>query len=244
VFTPPLSALIADVGRDQTFDRSGHAGDQSAAAYRYDHHVHVVDLVEQLQSDRALAGDDSSIVVGRHEDQASGGGQIMGMRHDLVRMPEHHGCTKSPRAVDLDGGSCLGHHHRRSDARPLSRVGRGTAVVAGGVGHDANRAPGLPEHRDGVRGAAEFERTGALKRFGLDPYKRTVRRMGYRQGRRARAGPADAGRCLVQFLRCHQIRRRWAGLVHVSHRLLLACGGEGSEAVVRDYCAGGVAGAV
>ena len=48
-----------------------HAGQQPAAAERDEHDVEVVDLVEQFEPGRALAGHDERLVVGVHERQAA-----------------------------------------------------------------------------------------------------------------------------------------------------------------------------
>jgi hypothetical protein len=60
------------------------AGHQPAAAHRHDHRAQVRHLLEQLPGDRALAGDDVGVVVGRDVAAAVGGRQVEGVRLGLA----------------------------------------------------------------------------------------------------------------------------------------------------------------
>ena len=54
----------------QLLDGAGHAGDQSAAANRHDDSFQLRALLEQLEADGALPGDDGDVVEGVQKDLA------------------------------------------------------------------------------------------------------------------------------------------------------------------------------
>ncbi len=123
--------------RLQLLDRSGGTPAQPAPANRDDHRVEVVDLLSQLQADRARA-----------------------LRHVRTLERMHHGAAfrlddridHSERVVDVVGEDDLGavaarpldpgrvsgldHHHLRRDARFLGGEGGGHRVIAGADGGD------------------------------------------------------------------------------------------------------------
>ena len=56
-----LHAVHLDA-RIQRFDGERHAGDESAAAHRHDHRVHIRQLLQHFQTDGALSGDDIFVI--------------------------------------------------------------------------------------------------------------------------------------------------------------------------------------
>ena len=114
------------------------ATDQPAAADRHDHGRDVLDVVEQLEPDRALAGDDLRVVERMHERRTGLGRPFAGARHAGV-----DGVAAEPdgSAEALDRGHlrqrCLGRHEDLAAEPTCARgVRQRLRVVAGAARHD------------------------------------------------------------------------------------------------------------
>ena len=90
--------------RPERLDRNCDAGDEASAAHRHDDRVEVGHLLEELETDRALAGDDVGIVVGRDRDTAGRALELVGERDRLAR--RHRGPVES-RPVGCSRGRLL-----------------------------------------------------------------------------------------------------------------------------------------
>ena len=158
-----LHAVDLHAGIDE-LHRGGHAREQPAAARRDDNDVHIGQVGEDLQAERALAGDHIRIVIGMEELRALlladaprlGVGVVIAVpRQDDLRAVALGG-------LHLGDGGGLGHHDGRGDAEFLSRIGHALRVVAGGRGHDRAVFALLDERGDFVARAADLEGAGLL----------------------------------------------------------------------------------
>ena len=159
----------ADVG--SVGERGRDAGQQPAAAGRHDHGADVGDLVEDLQPDRPLAGDDVRVIEGVDQNGAGLLGQ-RGRRQE--RLLDAGPDQPHRRAVALGGRDLRQrrpdrHHHRGRGAQQRGRQGDALRVVARAGGHHARPAPALAETGDPHVGAAELERAAALEVLALEP---------------------------------------------------------------------------
>src|SRR6185369_4585756 len=132
-------------------------GGEAAAADGDDDDVDVGEVLEDLEADGALAGDDVGVVVGRDEghgpfgDELPGDGLACGLGDE-----DDLGAVAAGR-FDLQRGRHVGHDDGDGDAEGPAGVGEGLAVVAGGVRDHAGAAAVEVEAVQGVRRAAELE---------------------------------------------------------------------------------------
>ncbi len=165
------------------------AGDQPAAADRDHQHVEIGDLLQHLQRDRALAGDDQGVVVGVDPGQVAllrerGGarlrlGNALALEHDLRAI--------GPGRRHLHVGRRLGHHDGGRNAEARRVVGDRLSVVAGRHGDHAARAlRGIERGELGHR-AALLERVRYLQVLVFDEHLGAGQRgeLGRRQHGRA-----------------------------------------------------------
>ncbi len=125
--------------RPQSFDRERNAGDQTAAANRNNHSIDDLDLLDDLDSHRSLAGDDRGIVIAIDVSETFFGGELMGMRFRFGKIF----------SVQNDvGAECLAityfnerrvfrHHDRGRNAEQFSLISERLRVITGRSGDDA-----------------------------------------------------------------------------------------------------------
>ncbi|SJM69834.1 hypothetical protein CZ674_13495 [Agrococcus casei LMG 22410] len=147
------------------------ASQEAAAAEGNHDSAHCWILLEQLEADGALAGDDPQIVE-RLDDQqplaaGEGGRDVCGI---VLRVSLHHqvdaGLTEQ---VDLRLRHALGDAHRHRDAEPLAHGRDRTTVVAGRVRHDSGHRGVFFAHREQrVCGASHLEAARGLQALELE----------------------------------------------------------------------------
>ena len=132
------------------------------------------ELLDDLQAERALAGDDAAVVEGRDERQAIALCQLARARDPLFvgRPDEVDLGPVGPDGRDLHGRGLTGHDDDRADPEEPCRSRHALGVVAARVRDDARGALRGVELRDRVVRAADLERADGLEALGLEP--RTV----------------------------------------------------------------------
>ncbi len=203
----PLGLDTDDPGVGATPPECGrHATDQPPASDGDHHRVERRHLVEQLQPECSLAGDDRRVVVRVDERRLRLVGELPSGGH---RRPErladqlHLGAVPTGR-VDLRLWRRLRHHDRRVDTQLRRGEGDPLGVVAGAGGDDpVDRAVTLDEIRDRVVRPPWLERAGLLEVFELEPHVRADR---------LPERPALDDRCLLDLW---DRRQPFAGGLHV-----------------------------
>ena len=160
--------------RAEALYREGDTGDQSAATDRHDHRVHILELVEDLETDRALARDDRIVVVRMDEGHARLLLELDGLIMGIIVGALHEAdlCTETLRALDLHDRRTIRHADDALDAHLRRREGHALCVVAGAAGHDTVTALLLAELTDLIVGAAHLEAAGHLQVLGLEIHLR------------------------------------------------------------------------
>ena len=155
--------------RAEALDREGNTGDQSAATDRHDDRIHILELVEDLETDRALARDDRIVVVRMDEGHARLLLELDGLIMCIIVGALHEAdlCTEPLRALDLHDRRTIRHADDALDAHLRRREGDALCVVAGAAGHDTVTALLLAELTDLIVGAAHLEAAGHLQILGL-----------------------------------------------------------------------------
>ena len=174
-----LYAVNLDVGI-QALDRVRHAGDQSAAANRAQHHVHVLQLVEDLQADGSLSGDDLVVVKGVDERHAGFVPELQGVSVGVVvgALDQHDLRAQCLGGLDLRNGRTLRHADDRLGAHAGGRQCDALGVIARRAGYDAGIPLLLTQLADFVIRAAQLEGAGVLEVFGLEVESVIVRELG------------------------------------------------------------------
>ena len=185
---------------------AGDAGHEAAARERDHHRVQVRAVLEQLEPDGALAGDDVGMVEGRQLDPALLGDEPvdLGLGIVLARADHPHLGPKGFDRRHLDRR----HQPRQADTGRHAEAGRGIGhrppVVAG---RGADHAPlTLFRAKAGQRvgGTADLEGTDRLCRLQLEQDLTARRRQpGGRNQRRPAGDPMDRFTCLVDVLEGH-----------------------------------------
>ncbi len=166
----------------------GHSGDEPAAADRHQQQIDLRHLLEDLEADRRLAGNDCRI--GERVDVGPAlalrrvAGRPVGVIPD-VALPHDPGAP----ALELLGfarrrvGRQVDHRRR---AQPASSVRHAEAMVASGGGHQAAACLFGWQRQHLVRGSPGLEGTGHLERLQLEPELRgghlPQQRLGAQQG--------------------------------------------------------------
>ena len=177
---PRLHPHHGDAGLDG-FGGGGHAGDQPTAADGHHQRIQFGLLRQHLQRGRTLAGHDGDVVVGVHEHQVLGVGQLPGVRVGLFQRGavQDHLRAEAARARHLDAGREAGHDDGGRDAQALRVIGHALRVVARAHGDHAARALGRRQLHQLVAGAALLEAGGELQVLELEEHLR-ARQLGQR----------------------------------------------------------------
>ena len=157
----------------EAFDIGGDAGDQAAAADRHINDIgRIRALAQDLQADRALAGDHIGIIKGMDEAEAplllepprfAIGGVVGVAMEQHLGPPGGHGPHLHVRGGD-------GHHNHCLAPQPLGGQGHPLGVVAGAGGDHAPRKLASAEARHLVVGAAQLEAEHRLQVFPLQQH--------------------------------------------------------------------------
>ena len=109
-----------------------HAGDQTAAAHRDHHGLHVGKIFGDLQAHRGLPGHDVGVVEGRDHREPFGGRERFGLVVAVGRRAarEHDLAAPLLDAGDLHRGRGFGHHDDGAHAESLRRERHRLPVVA------------------------------------------------------------------------------------------------------------------
>ena len=143
-------------GRVGGLDREGDAGGEAAARERHEDGGEVGAVLDELEADGALAGDDAGVVEGRDLGEALPGGEAAGLGAGLVLGAAGDAGLGAEGADRRDLG--LGDERRHADdgaqAAGAGGEGEGAAVVAGrGAGDAGGAGRQAPRRRWRRRGA-------------------------------------------------------------------------------------------
>ena len=127
-----LDAVDLDLGV-QMLDGVGHAGDKPTPADGDDDCVRILQLVQDLQADGALTGNDLRVVEGMDEGgtrlllnlQGGGVGIVVSALHQADLCPQLLG------RLDFTDGGAIGHTDERLDAVAGGSHGHALGVVSG-----------------------------------------------------------------------------------------------------------------
>ena len=158
-----MTLVFGDRAREGDTD----AADQSAAAYRHDDGVERGLIGEQLERDRAGAGDHVPMRVRRDEAAAAGGGMGLGLalRFVVVAARPQFGAGRAD-GVGLGARRIRRNEDDERDAEDAARVGERAAMVSGRRGDEPlvhGAGIGAPLH--GVEGAPESCRSSSAGRL-------------------------------------------------------------------------------
>ena len=164
-----LDADDLDPGHE-LLDEDGDTGRQPAAAHGHEDAVEMGVLLDELQTDGALTGNDAGVVEGGDVGQALGLGQAGGLSLGRVEVVpvEADLATQGANGVDLDRGGDGGHDDDGAHPQQGGGAGHALGVVAGRGGDDAALALGRAQGAHGVVGAADLERVDGLEVLALD----------------------------------------------------------------------------
>jgi len=165
-----LGIAELDGGRD--------AADQSAAADRDQHGFNVRQVFENFEANRALAGNDLFVIVGRHDRVTVLGGQLLSAQSALFAARADGDDLRSERggSVKLVLWSVARHHDDGLHAQRPRRVGHALRVIAARIGNDSAAAFVVAKGCDLVISAAQFEGPNGLQVFELKEELALIRR--------------------------------------------------------------------
>ena len=164
-----LDADDLDPGHE-LLDEDGDTGRQPAAAHGHEDAVEMGVLLDELQTDGALTGNDAGVVEGGDVGQALGLGQAGGLSLGRVEVVpvEADLAAQGANGVDLDLGGDGGHDDDGAHPQQGGGAGHALGVVAGRGGDDAALALGRAQGAHGVVGAADLEGVDGLEVLALD----------------------------------------------------------------------------
>src|SRR6266702_1268106 len=141
------------------FERAADAADEPAAADGHDYRLNVGDLLEQLEGDGALSGDDVGIVEGVDEGAAFFDAAAHGffVSFVVVGAVEYNFCAVGSGGGDLDLGSGERHDNLGADASGAGVEGDSLRVITGTGGDDASLTFGFAQGEELVESAAFFK---------------------------------------------------------------------------------------
>ena len=132
---------------------------RATAPHGDEHRLEVGNLVDQLQRNGALAGDDARVIEGMDEDEAAlrfdlsrpriGGVVVVAVEDDLGAV--------APRRHHLGQGRPFRHHDDRRDAEARGVEGHGEPMVARAGRHHSSPPLVLTEHEQNIGSAALLE---------------------------------------------------------------------------------------
>ena len=202
----------------QFLDRASDAGNQSAAAHGNDHRLQLRALLEQLEADRALAGDYGDIVEGVHKREPLLGGEFQGMLTGFVVIDAVEDDISSVILCGrhLHHGRRRGHDDGAADFAKCSVIRDRLGVISRGGADHAALLFFRAEQKDFVERAAFLVCAGHLQIFELEIHllSRGRGELGGIWARRIVNGIANA----VGGFSDHGEQLECGGLVH-----LLAC---------------------
>ena len=157
--------------RVRLLDGDRDARRHSAAADGDDDRLEVRVLLEELEADRPLAGDDEVVVEGVDEHLVLGGLDLLRAveRFVEVRAVEDDAGAVAPGAGDLHQRRGLRHHDGGVNAEPLRVIGDRLRVVPGARANDAAAALFAGERHELIAGAALLEGARHLQVLELEP---------------------------------------------------------------------------
>ena len=163
-----LYAVHLDL-RAQSLDGKGNAGDQSAAAHRHHHSVHIRQLVKDLQADGTLPGDDLLVIVGVDKGHVVLLLQLHGLVVGFVVGAGHKADLRAQifGVLHLHQGRAVRHTDNAADAAPGSRQRHALRMVARRAGNDALGALLLGKLADLIISAPHLKAAGGLQVLGL-----------------------------------------------------------------------------
>ena len=160
--------MISTSGRAR-LDREGDPAGQSAAADRHDDLRQVGDVLEQLETERALPGDDVEVVEGVHEGHpglvGAGAGRLDGVVDRRARGVDDRPERGAP--LGLGERRARGHEDLARDAAHTRGMRQRPGVVAGAARGDPAGAA-VAERRELAQRAADLERARPLQALGLE----------------------------------------------------------------------------
>ena len=191
--------------RAEALDREGDTGDQSAATDRHDDRVHILELVEDLETDRALTRDDRIIIVRMDEGHARLLLELDGLIMRIVVGAFHEADLRAEplRALDLHDRRTIRHADDALDAHLRRREGHALCVIAGAAGHDPVTALLLAQLTDLIVGAAHLEAAGHLQVLGLEIHLRVRHEPRRRDEVRLPRHILQNETCMIDFIQCH-----------------------------------------
>ncbi len=157
-------------GRVGRLQGDGDARDEAAARQGDDDGVHLGQVLDQLQADRALPGDDRRVVERIDPDQPSLGLEVERAGFGLViaRAVHHQLGAQAPDRLHLAGRHALRNADHSPDAELLRDIGYRPAVVAAGHGDHAPRPLLGGQAQQLVGRPPDLERSGLLQALQLE----------------------------------------------------------------------------
>ena len=164
-----LYAVHLDL-RPQGLDGKGDAGDQSAAAHRHHHSVHIRQLVEDLQANGSLPGDDLLVIVRVDKGHVVLLLQLHGLVVGFVVGAGHKADLRAQifGVFHLHQGCAVRHTDDAADAAPGSRQRHALRMVARRAGNDALGALLLGKLADLIISAPHLKAAGGLQVLSLE----------------------------------------------------------------------------
>ena len=156
-------------GRAQRFDGGGNAGDETAAADRYNDDVDIGQILDDLETNRALTGHDKRILVRMHECEAALFAQLLHLleRLEHVAVQDDFSAVASA-GIDFGLRRVRRHDNRAGNSFSSGAVGEGLRMIAGGDADHAARFFLRAQMMQAVEDTARLEGAGFLKAFGLE----------------------------------------------------------------------------
>ena len=164
-----LHAVHLDL-RAQGLDGKGNAGDQSAAAHRHHHSIHIRQLVQNFQADRALPGNDLLVIVGVDKGHVVLLLQLHGLIVGFVVGAGHKAdlCAQIFGVFHLHQGCAVRHTDDAADAAPGSCQCHTLCMVTRRAGNNPLGAFLLRKLADLIVSAPHLKAAGGLQVLGLE----------------------------------------------------------------------------
>ncbi len=151
------------------FQRASDAADQAAAADGHDYDFQLGPLLQQLEPQRTLPGDDGVIVERMHEDEVArlGAPQRLVAGLVVIGAVENHVGAESPRGHHFIQRRRQRHADLRGNSPASGMVGNGLGVIARRCGDQTAASLFFRQGKDPVERAALLVGAGHLKVFKL-----------------------------------------------------------------------------